>query len=422
VFDRELEIEFVVPPVFREDRNANRRYAAIVVAWVPNGYASMVEVVDAAGVRAPTLSAAEANKLQVEIILALAQDLLKASPPPSLRVAIEETIRTGSVTPFARSEAWRDMFAGQLRDTRRGPETAERLVKALLEATRSEPVVLELDAEREDRRLVRLSYRMHVSKTLPKSVHIGQWERIRRTLGWSETRYLLPLDERDSASYELRTEVPDGIKLLRISMEAKLQEDGRTVDIGSAPVPPDAGVARISVPPGVLQSVIEFVVRPNRAYPLAVFLAAALSAVVLGADFWRLSTLARAPEAASAILLALPALITTLVAQPGRGTPSATLLRGARGVLGLCGLLTYAAAVMLVLFPSDKLGSTAFLRVFWLSDTALCGLLAVMLVTPVLGPVLDTLGAVGRRLLRKRGGLSPAVATDDAAEQAIGSA
>lgn len=175
VFDRELEIEFVVPPVFREDRNANRRYAAIVVAWVPNGYASMVEVVDAAGVRAPTLSAAEANKLQVEIILALAQDLLKASPPPSLRVAIEETIRTGSVTPFARSEAWRDMFAGQLRDTRRGPETAERLVKALLEATRSEPVVLELDAEREDRRLVRLSYRMHVSKTLPKSVHIGQW-------------------------------------------------------------------------------------------------------------------------------------------------------------------------------------------------------------------------------------------------------
>jgi hypothetical protein len=263
---------------------------------------------------------------------------------------------------------------------------------------------------------------MHVSKTLPKSVHIGQWERIRRTLGWSETRYLLPLDERDSASYELRTEVPDGIKLLRISMEAKLQEDGRTVDIGSAPVPPDAGVARISVPPGVLQSVIEFVVRPNRAYPLAVFLAAALSAVVLGADFWRLSTLARAPEAASAILLALPALITTLVAQPGRGTPSATLLRGARGVLGLCGLLTYAAAVMLVLFPSDKLGSTAFLRVFWLSDTALCGLLAVMLVTPVLGPVLDTLGAVGRRLLRKRGGLSPAVATDDAAEQAIGSA
>jgi hypothetical protein len=392
--DRELEIEFVLPAVFRENRDANPQYAPVVLEWIPKGHASTIEIVDRAGSRLPSLNASEANALQIEMILALAQNILGTLPSDALRNEVSDAIHSGSLDTIGRTAVWSEIL-GEPGDLPRSGEAITAIREALRWAIHSDAIVLELDASNQDRQLVRLSYQMHLNEA-DATLRIGRLERIRRTLGWSETRYLLPINEHESAAYELRVEAPEGVELVRTSLLRERPNPG-IENVQSVPTLPDGRVARLTVPAQLGRLVVEFVVRPRRYYPAAVFLAAALSAIVLGADYLRLSTLARSTEAPSAILLAVPALLTTLVAQPGSGSAGATLLRGARVVLALCGLLTYAAAVVLVLYPSDHLASTGFLHRFWFIDMALCALLAVLLITPILGAVLDRVLAFAHR-------------------------
>jgi hypothetical protein len=212
--------------------------------------------------------------------------------------------------------------------------------------------------------------------------------RLIQRLGWRETRTFISLPAPLLAgAYELAVEVPEGVVLTRVRVisltpgipTARIRQTGRLALIEIE----DAG-------PG-WWGYVEVDQRAESAYPLAVFLTAATVALVLSGGLLRLRSLAESPEAAGAILLAIPALFATLVAQPGRGTPAARLLTGARVVLVLTGVLAYIAAVMLVFYPSDAARPrlSPALDLFWFVDMIVAWSLVGLLTLPLFGPQLQ---------------------------------
>jgi hypothetical protein len=223
------------------------------------------------------------------------------------------------------------------------------------------------------------------------------------SLGWSEKLFSLTVPGLEApCPYEFEIETPDGIDLTdartvtepagatTIAAQSRSARIGRFVRVSQASVRPEAAI------------VLSVRMRPQRSYPFAVLLTASIATLILTWGWRRLGALADAPDAAVAVLLAVPVLFATLIAQPGRGSPAARLVTGARAILVVCGILTYLAAVVLVLYPGQKgtqiIPLAGLLRTVWFIDTAACWGLVFVLLAPLYGPAFQ--GWRRRRAMR----------------------
>jgi hypothetical protein len=120
---------------------------------------------------------------------------------------------------------------------------------------------------------------------------------------------------------------------------------------------------------------------PDRSYTLGVLATAALVAAVLTIGLGHLESVQTASDAAATILLAGPGLLSTLVAQPGRGSLVAQFVVGARAILISSALLAYLAAGALV-----ALDSISDVESVWLVLTGLTWINVALLVPAVINP------------------------------------
>jgi hypothetical protein len=387
---RRLDIEFQVPDALRlEGYDLSRALA--VIASVPKGTTGAVEVVDSRGARLPTLNAAEAAALVDDMLIAAAQQLLGNGESRERAYAMIEILR-------ARMEG---LGLGDASDEHPDSEMSSKLrllmedslFSSLLRQSRThDAIVLELEAERRERRIVTIVYEMAVRRA-PHSPRDKPWHdrlaRLGQSIGWIETQVGIAFSSLEvPCPYELDIVTADGIDLTRASVGTKRSEKVVWPD---ADTPRGGRFLRVSLTPGDnWPAILTIRMRPQRSYPLAVLLTAMFSAVVLTFSWWHLHTLAETTDAAAAILLAAPALFTTWVAQPGRASPAAGLLTVARGVLGLCGVLTYAAAAAIVMIPRHLPPISNLPRHFWLADIAVSWVLVAVLLAPLFVPVFQS--------------------------------
>jgi len=409
---RTLEIEFAIPSEVSESP-LNLDRVPLVIAYVPKRRLAPVEVTDAAGVLLSTFNSIEAARFNEAVLAANAsqvvgQDLVDQAPPAGWRALIAEVLSAPPPAGRTSDQQAADV-SGQEGNASpaRGPEqeqwqtraremlaTDEGFVVWVASLSTHDPVVIELSAQDASRRVVRVAYDMRLDRAqTPRDVQPGLWRQLGQTIGWSETRVVISIPEIEAPSaYELDINTPEGIELTDVSAS---RSEGRQEDEPAAPASAarlSARFARVSCPaiPRRAALLVQFRLRPQRSYPVAVLLTSLAAALVLTAGWLRLRTVAGSADAATALLLALPALFTTLVARPGRRTPAASMVVGARLVLALIGLLTYIAAGMLVLYPTDpqtRLSGT--LHLVWLVDLLLCWALVVLLVSPLYGPAMQ---------------------------------
>jgi hypothetical protein len=373
---RRVEVEFSVPSALTP---ANEPPAPqwVLIGFVPRVGAGTVRVVDEDGTVMPILTAPEARGWLLE---ALARYLTTLQAPASALDELSKLAdRPGAVrvltTPTAQPPGTSDVW---LTERLRSDRVLGRLLESLADTY---PLVVTV-YEKTFRRIFTYEHDDTAQETDGRLL----FER----LGWSETRTAVAVPGLVLASaYELAIEVPDGV----VITSTTLQENGKAVPSASAQ-PPTTRFARVDATglDAASELTVEVKERAQRGYPVAVFLTAAAMAVVLTGGWLRLRSLAGAPDAASAILLAVPALFSTFVAQPGRGTPGARLISGARAVLVVTGVLAYLAAVMLVFYP-ESTGRhphlSTVLHLFWPLDVIAAWLLVLLLAWPLIAPILE---------------------------------
>ncbi len=353
----------------------------LVIGFIPRIQAGGVRVLDESGTTVPSLTAFEADEFVYEILAGriadadgLGRDVVLDDSAGLVATLREATEHPSLIFTGLPTDGWRGPFLDAMR--------GDPLTLAVIGAMHSSyPLIVELPPAR-DRRVLTYVYEDAID-------HRRGFD-LRASLGWRETRLMIvspgvPL----SARHEVAIEVPDGVAVTRLRVLAFPGPGGGTSTqdpLGTtAPVAQTSGrfaTASVdSVPHGRL--LVEARLRPDLGYPLAVLITALTVALVLTAGLVRLTPLSKAPEAAAAVLLAVPALFTTLVAQPVRGSFAARLVASARLVLVLSGVLAYVAALMLVLYPDSKDQVSSVLKPFWFADSGGAWLLVVLLSIPV---------------------------------------
>ena len=185
-------------------------------------------------------------------------------------------------------------------------------------------------------------------------------------LGWRDTSVQMSAGDLGCAEItELRFQAPDGVGLSQATA-VLLSPAGRVERYPAVVNPRSPGrfaTAALSSVPAWATGYLQVKMRPDRGYPAAVTLTAVFAAVILTLGRVHLKTIHAdaALDPAITLLLAGPTVFAALIAQPGRGSPAARMLVGARFALILAGLWTFTAAAALVSYPY---GET--LRVMWL--------------------------------------------------------
>ena len=392
---RRVEVEFDVPTALAQ-ASTNFESPWVLIGFLPAAGTSPPLVTDESAARTTVLTGVEADRLAVG---ALARLIARGVGEDYVATA-ETRIAAGPQARAALLEAPLET----LTDLDRNLATRIRddvLIRTLVEAMQDTyPLFAQVEPRDRRRRAFTYEYDDTVRRThspllgrnetrtmipwlvLARAVDRMLASRLFQRLGWTETRTTIRVPGLLLTSvYEVAIEVPDGVVVSDVSVTSA------NPGSSDAAIPETGRYARVDVPDAkpTWRGSIQVNQRAEPAYPFAVLLTAATVALVLTGGLLRLTSLAGAPEASGAILLAIPALFTTLVAQPGRGTPAARLLTGARVVLVLTGVLAYVAAVMLVLYPRDTgvARVSRALDLFWLVDMivawSLVGLLAFAL-------------------------------------------
>jgi hypothetical protein len=379
---RAVEVDLSIPA------NVSEAYwdlpRPLVIGFVPRTQAGGVRVLDESGTAIPALTTVEADEFMYEVLAAwtLAARGLGRDVVLDDSAGLVTTLREAANDPAL-------IFGGRATDSGRLPFIdairADRLTLAMVGAMHtSYPLIVELPPAR-DRRVLTYTYEDAI-------VHRRRID-VRASMGWKETRLVIvspgvPL----SARHEFAIEVPDGVAVTGLSVLAfpgPVGISAHETTVRTTPVAQASGrfaTASIdSVPHGRL--LIEARLRPDPSYPAAVLITALAVALVLSAGLVRLTPLSKAPEAAAAVLLAVPALFTTLVAQPVRGSFAARLVASARIVLVLSGVLAYVAAVMLVLYPDSRHHLSSVLKPFWFADCAGAWFLVALLSMPIISAI-----------------------------------
>jgi hypothetical protein len=378
--DMDLEIPDGVDTAYGEDARA------LVIGFAPRSQAGAVRVLDEAGAALPTLTTVESDALVYELLAARVLGDLAAANFASASVEVSEIAAmlraiAGDPRLLSRLGAG-DSPQRDVLDAIR----ANAFVFGLLGAMSSAfPLVVQLPAAPR-RRVLAYTY---------EDVLVSRRRfDVRASLGWRETRIMVALPGVPlSRQHDFAIEAPDGVALTRLRVIGLPGSPDPAVSSGESQhaasiVQRTGRFATASVdliPHG--RVLLEVRLRPDPSYPAAVLATALAVALVLSAGLIRLGPLSTAPEAAAAVLLAVPALFTTLVAQPVRGSPAAKLLSGARLILILSGLLAYVAALMIVLYPDSSGKISSVLEPFWLSDCATAWALVALLLVPVAAPV-----------------------------------
>jgi len=404
--NRRIEIEFGIPAAL-QPKGYDHARAPVLLARVPKRRSGAVDVTDGTGGQIATLTSEEAQQLSLDILCARAEKLLaeahltdepvggQAGIWARLREDIEQLRwperSSGGSNGSDALETWWSLLA------------RDDLFRAMFVATRThDAVIAEISTANADRRIVRIvcnaifEQRQDVRET-PGVRRLARPRRVARrgllalseSVGWKESRLLIDTPGLEApCPYEFDIEVPDGVDLTYVVLQER-SESG--LDVAATPGDRFGRVSHRALEPSATLRLL-LRMRPTLSYPAAVLFTAILAAGILTAGWLRLRNLADAPDASAAILLALPALFTAAVAQPVRASPAASMVLGARVVLLACGLLTYFAAVMLVLFSLDAggrySGTTPSLRLFWVIDMIVCWLLVAILLWPLIGPVI----------------------------------
>jgi hypothetical protein len=382
---RTVEVDLTIPDGVATAYG--HKTSPLVIGFVPRAQAGGVHVLDESGAALPTLTTVEADEFLYDVLTArIAAGRGGAESDIALRDSsgLATMLREVAKDPALIGQAGRGHSDGRrnLLDVIR----ADRLVIALLDAMNSSyPLVVELPSAA-GRRVLTYRYEDALARRRQPN--------LRASLGWVETKVMMGLPGVPLAKqHEFAVEVPDGVSLTELRLIAfPGPSDDSTPAIGLSRTPPVVqksgrfATASIDLTPhGRL--ILEMRLRPDSSYPATVLATAIAVALVLTAGLLRLTPLSNAPEAATAVLLAVPALFTTIVAQPVRGSPAARLLSGARLILILSGLLAYVAAVMIVLYPERSGKISSVLRPFWLADCGSAWILVALLMLPVIAPI-----------------------------------
>lgn len=340
------EVEFSSPPQLND---SPRDVTEVPVAYLAKAGTRLVAVRDERGGRLPSLTSGESRRVAAGMLLALAE---AEHLDEHQRKALE---RVALASP--------EEATAELRELRTaGMECSDSLIRAAELFALTTPLLLLLPPGFPSRRLVTIETETSL-QTAPPALA----DRFAMSLGWRNTIVdWRSADATLSNAYELQVEA-DGLEVVEVKSD---QAGARTV--------------------------VEFGV--SRTYPAAVFAAAAVIAAVLALGAARLSEFASAPEAASAILLAIPTVFAGLLAQGRTVGLAADFLLGSRLVLVASAICAYSAALALVLFPVLPHGCLdPALRLSWTVLTTFAVALAGVQLIGLIGPWVQARARARRR-------------------------
>jgi len=356
---RRVSVDFTLPDLPRELLRTTR-IRGKSAAYVPLTLLRKRTVVnfdlhDEDGRSLPLLSRRQNNAVGATMLCLLAEAVLGGSLPEDLQRDLC-TIATHRQEPAA--EAFRSL-RDPPRDCRSADERAllveePRVMTVAEDLTNNFLLLVPIAADLEARRVTKFSYEERPGAEIDRSL----WRSLPETMNWSDVPLLLPASSLGAAgSYHVEIEVPDELEVASVSgIDLRRGEPlpSETTQSGSQDY---RGLRRVHLHysglPRWTWGLIELKVGVARSGLLAAaLLSAALTALLLSVASLRLEELREQAEVSSALLLAIPGVLSSYLLRPGEHPLVSKLFGGVRVVVFLSALCALVAAGGLALEAS----------------------------------------------------------------------
>ncbi len=356
---RRVSVDFTLPELPRELLRTSR-VRGQAAAYVPLTLLRKRTVVnfdlhDEDGRSLPLLSRRQNNAVGATMLCLLAEATLGRSLPEDL----EQDLRGIAMhAPDAAGEAFRSLgnppSGCRSSDERARLVEEPRMMTLAQDLTNSFLLLVPIAADPEARRVIKFSYEERPGAEIDRSL----WRSLPETMNWSDVPLLLPASSLGAAgSYHVEIEVPDELEIASVS----------GIDLRRAlPLPSEStqsasqdyrGLRRVHLHysglPRFTWGLIELRVGVARSGLLAAaLLSAVLTALLLSVASLRLEELREQAEVSSALLLAIPGVLSSYLLRPGEHPLVSKLFGGVRVVVFLSALCALMAAGALALKAS----------------------------------------------------------------------
>lgn len=356
---RRVSVDFTLPDLPRELLRTSR-VRGQSAAYVPLTLLRKRTVVnfdlhDEDGKSLPLLSRRQNNAVGATMLCLLAEAVLGASLPEDLERDLRSIAINGQ---DAAGEAFRSL-GDPPRDCRSSDERARlvaepRMMTLAEDLTNNFLLLVPIAADPEARRVIKFSYEERPGAEIDRSL----WRSLPETMNWRDVPLLLPASSLGAAvSYHVEIEVPDELEIASVSgidLRRAQPLPSETTQSGSQDY---RGLRRVHLHYSGLSrwtwGLIELKVGVARSGLLAAaLLSAVLTALVLSVASLRLEELREQAEVSSALLLAIPGVLSSYLLRPGEHPLVSKLFGGVRAVVFLSALCALTAAAGLALKAS----------------------------------------------------------------------
>ncbi len=364
---RRVSVDFTLPDLPRElvrtTRIGGKPGAYVPLTLLRKRTVVNFDLHDEEGRSLPLLSRRHNNAVGATMLCLLAEALLARPLPEDLERDLRSIATQG---PDAAGEAFRslrDPWPGcQSSDERARLVEEPRMMTVAEDLTNNFLLLVPIAADPEARRVIKFSYEERPGSEIDRSL----WRSLPETMNWSDVPLLLPASSLGAAgSYHVEIEVPDELEVAAVSgidLRQGLALPSETTQSGSQDY---RGLRRVHLHYSGLSrwtwGLIELKVGVARSGLLAAaLLSAVLTALLLSVAWLRLEELREQAEVSSALLLAIPGVLSSYLLRPGEHPLVSKLFGGVRVVVFLSALCALTAAAGLALEAS-----TTALSLMW---------------------------------------------------------